>query len=74
VLHHYNPDHSPAHEIRGKSAEAILRAALRAQLVSQLSHAGYLGSELSKAESALRLGLYYEQDHPLRPGAPKQKK
>jgi tetrahydromethanopterin S-methyltransferase subunit A len=66
VLHHYYPDHSPAHEIRGKSADAILRAALREQLVSQINHAGYLGGELAKAEAALRLDLGYEQDQPLR--------
>jgi tetrahydromethanopterin S-methyltransferase subunit A len=30
---------------------------LREELVSQLSHAGYPGAELAKAESALRLGL-----------------
>jgi hypothetical protein len=41
-------------------------------LISQLSHAGYLGAELAKAESALRLGLgiYYEQDRPLRRSTP----
>ena len=27
----------------------------------------YLGAELAKAETALRLGLRYEQDQPLRP-------
>jgi tetrahydromethanopterin S-methyltransferase subunit A len=39
---------------------------LREDLVSQLSHAGYLGAELAKAEAALCLGLCYEQDQPLR--------
>jgi tetrahydromethanopterin S-methyltransferase subunit A len=38
---------------------------LRERLISKLSHAAYLGSELTKAESALRLGLRYEQDKPL---------
>jgi hypothetical protein len=28
--------------------------------------AAYLGGELAKAEAALRLGLRYEQDQPLR--------
>jgi transposase len=32
----------------------------------ELSHAGYLGAELAKAEAALRLDLRYEQDQPLR--------
>ena len=68
VLRHYWPDHRPAHEMRGRSAEPMLLGLLRAQLVSQLSHAGYLGAELAKAEAALRLGLRYEQDQPLRGG------
>jgi len=67
VLRHYLPDNSPAHEMRGRSAEPMLLGLLREELVSQLSHAGYLGGELAKAEAALRLHLRYEQDQPLRP-------
>lgn len=68
VLRHYLPDHTPAHEMRGRSAEPMLLGLLREGLVSQLSHAGYLGAELSKAEAALRLGsaVRYEQDRVLR--------
>lgn len=66
ILRHFLADNSPAHEIRGRSAEGILLAALRENLISQMSHAGYLGAELSKAETALRLDLQYEQDQPLR--------
>ncbi|MCF7989983.1 MAG: hypothetical protein K9M02_06035 [Thiohalocapsa sp.] len=65
VCQHYSVDHAPAHEIRSHSAERILLGLLRAELVSKLSHAGYLGAELAKAESALRLGLVYEQDKAL---------
>lgn len=72
VLRHYLPDHTPAHEMRGRGAETMLLGLLREGLVSQLSHAGYLGGELAKAESALRLGphVHYEQDRPLRSEAP----
>ncbi len=68
IIRHYLPDHTPAHEMRGRTAESILLGLLREGLVSQLSHAGYLGAELAKAESALRLGITvdYEQDRPLR--------
>ncbi len=68
VLRHYLPDHTPAHEMRGRSAEPMLLGLLREGLVSQLSHAGYLGAELAKAEAALRLGssVRYEQDRVLR--------
>lgn len=63
---HYWTDNSPAHRMAGHSAEAILLGLVREDLISQLSHAGYLGAELAKAETALRLGLEYRQDLPLR--------
>jgi tetrahydromethanopterin S-methyltransferase subunit A len=66
LCRHYLPDNTPAHEIRGRSAETILLGLIREDLISQLSHAGYLGNELAKAEAALRLSLRYEQDQPLR--------
>ena len=68
ILRHYLPDHTPVHEMRGRTAESMLLGLIREGLISQLSHAGYLGSELAKAEAALRLGygVRYEQDRPLR--------
>jgi len=66
ICRHFLPDNAPAHEMRGRSAETMLLGLLREGLISQLSHAGYLGAELAKAETALRLGLHYEQDRPLR--------
>lgn len=67
VVRHFERDYRPAHVMRAHSAEAIVLGLLREELVSQLSHAGYLGAELAKAETALRLDLRYEQDRPLRP-------
>jgi tetrahydromethanopterin S-methyltransferase subunit A len=67
ILRHYLPDHTPAHEMRGRVAGTMLLGLLREGLVTQLSHAGYLGEELAKAQIALRLGLRYDQDRPLRP-------
>lgn len=66
AIRHYLPDHSPAHEMRGRLAGSMLLGLLREGLISQLSHAGYLGEELAKAQAALSLGLRYEQDRPLR--------
>jgi len=66
VLKHYHADHTPAHEMRGRRAESMMRGLVREGLISQLSHAGYLGVELGKAETALRLGIPYEQDHPIK--------
>jgi tetrahydromethanopterin S-methyltransferase subunit A len=68
VIRHYLSDNTPAHEMRGRSGEPLLLGLVREGLVSQLSHAGYLGAELARAEAALRLQLRYEQDQPLRPG------
>ncbi|HJT57311.1 MAG TPA: hypothetical protein VJ761_12500 [Ktedonobacteraceae bacterium] len=72
ILRHYLPDHTPAHEMRGRTAESMLLGLIREGLISQLSHVGYLGGELAKAESALRLGVRvrYEQDRPLRSDGP----
>lgn len=66
VVRHYLPDHSPAHEMRGRLAGTMLLGLLREGLISQLSHAGYLGEELAKAQAALTLDLRYDQDRPLR--------
>src|SRR5467141_1430281 len=67
LLRHYLPDHKPAHEMRGRGATSMLLGLLRDGLVTQLSHAGYLGEELAKAQTALQFGLRYDQDRPLRP-------
>lgn len=66
LLRHYLPDHTPAHEMRGRGATSMLLGLLRDALVTQLSHAGYLGEELAKAQTALQFGLRYDQDRPLR--------
>ena len=67
LLRHYLPDHTPAHEMRGRGATSTLLGLLRDGLVTQMSHAGYLGEELAKAQTALQFGLRYDQDRPLRP-------
>ena len=67
LLRHYVPDHTPAHEMRGRGATSMLLGLLRDGLVTQLSHAGYLGEELAKAQTALQFGLRYDQDRLLRP-------
>jgi tetrahydromethanopterin S-methyltransferase subunit A len=66
VVRHYRQDHTPAHILRGRTAEPLLLGLLREGLVTQLSHAGYLGVELTKAEMALKLGQPYEQDKPIK--------
>ena len=70
VLRHYLPDHKPAHEMRGRGGTSMLLGLLRDGLVTQLSHAGYLGEELAKAQTALQFGMRYDQDRPLRLSVP----
>jgi dihydropteroate synthase-like protein len=49
----------------GESAREILSEIVYRGLVTRLDHAGYLGRELERAETALRLGKSYSQDEPL---------
>lgn len=51
--------------IEGKTAEEIVQTIVREKLVSSLQHIAYLGSELQKAEVALKLKLEFVQDSPL---------
>ncbi len=51
--------------IKGKTAEEIYAKIVEMGLVTRLDHAAYLGSELAKAEIALKTGKEYIQDNPL---------
>lgn len=51
--------------IEGENAEEIYNTIIREKLISKMEHAAYLGSELQKAEIALRLGKKYVQDEKL---------
>jgi dihydropteroate synthase-like protein len=51
--------------VKGKTAESIYAKIVRMGLISRLEHAAYLGSELAKAEVALRTGKEYIQDRQL---------
>jgi tetrahydromethanopterin S-methyltransferase subunit A len=66
VLEHYDQDRRLRHRIEGGSAVALSQTAIRLGLVSLLTHAAYLGRELAQAELALRVGIDYQQDSPLR--------
>lgn len=46
----------------GRSAQQVYKAIINESLVSLPEHGAYLGSELTKAETALKLGLEYRQD------------
>jgi hypothetical protein len=65
-----NSNHPKVHPekatvIQGKTAEEIYNTIIREKLVSLKEHAAYLGSELQKAEIAMKNKLNYVQDDPL---------
>ena len=53
--------------ICGRNARDLVNSLVDLGLVGRLDHAAYLGRELQKAETALRLGRDYIQDEPLWP-------
>ncbi len=55
----------PVDVVKGKTADRVFHKILDMGLVSRLDHAAYLGSELTKAEVALRTGKEYIQDKEL---------
>ncbi len=62
---HPKKDLKKATVIRGKNAEEIYNTIIRENLISLKEHAAYLGSELQKAEIAMKHNLKYVQDDPL---------
>ena len=66
ALHFITPEaKKPSNIIKGKTAAAIYNKIVEMGLVSALNHVAYLGSELAKAEIALKSGKNYVQDTPL---------
>lgn len=65
----HDQEHRLLRVLEGRGAEEICHTIVRLGQVTLLAHAAYLGRELAKAETALALGLAYEQDRPLSGGA-----
>jgi dihydropteroate synthase len=51
--------------IYGKCARDFYEEILRRDMISRLEHAAYMGMELQKAETALKLDKQYVQDFPI---------
>ncbi|MEK6934565.1 MAG: thymidylate synthase [Nanoarchaeota archaeon] len=62
---HIGTDGSPVNEYKGKVAGEIIAQLANNNVLSEISHALDLGSELQKAEIALKTGKQYTQDKPL---------
>jgi len=69
-IEHYDQRHRLHRVVWGQAAPEIHQTIVRLGLVTLLEHAAYLGRELGRAESAMRLGLPYDQDRPLAMPAP----
>lgn len=62
VAEHFNGKDERLRIIEGRSARSIYLTLIRNGWVSRLDHAAYLGSELTRAETALRNGTGYSQE------------
>jgi ferredoxin len=65
-VRYYNAKHQLTALIEGKNAEEIYNTIIREGFVSNMNHAAYLGSELQKAEIALKHKSEYVQDDELK--------
>lgn len=63
--YYYNLKHQLLFIIEGKSAEELIHTIIQEGFVSSPSYSAYLGSELQKAEIALKKNLPYRQDQPI---------
>ena len=61
----YYVDYEKTSVIYGRCARDIYEEILRRDMISRLEHAAYMGMELQKAETALRLNKQYVQDFPI---------
>jgi ferredoxin len=64
-VRYYGEDHALKFVIEGTHAEEIYNTIVRENLVSTFQHAAYIGTELMKAEIAMKKNLAYVQDDPL---------
>ncbi|MCD6093004.1 MAG: DUF4346 domain-containing protein [Candidatus Aenigmarchaeota archaeon] len=62
IVEYYNNDRELLSVIKGKNAVDIYYTILRENMVSEMTHAAYLGKELARAEHAMKNKLDYEQD------------
>ncbi len=62
TVEHYSYDNRLLRIIEGKDARSLYWTIIKNGWLTQLTHAGYLGKELMKAELSLKLGFKYVQD------------
>ncbi len=62
TVEHYGYDNTLLRTIEGMTARMLYRKLIDEGWVTELSHAAYLGRELTKAELSLQHGYQYVQD------------
>ena len=62
IVEHYSYDNTLQRVLEGKDARSIYWTIIENGWVTQLSHAAYIGKELSKAELSMKFGFKYIQD------------
>lgn len=62
LVEHYSYNNQLLRIIKGKDARNIYWAIIENRWVSEMSHAAYLGKELTKAKLSIELGFRYIQD------------
>jgi tetrahydromethanopterin S-methyltransferase subunit A len=62
TVEHYSYDNKHLRTIEGKDARTVYWTIIENRWVTQLSHAAYLGKELTKAELSMKIGIKYFQD------------
>lgn len=61
IVEHYSPSHELERVIEGESASSIYKTIVKNDWISKLSHAAYLGKELTKAELSIKRKFEYVQ-------------
>ncbi len=61
-FYRYSKEHEPEKIYKGKNPIRMYKAILNDGIIGSLSHAAYLGKELTKAKYALDYGIDYTQD------------
>jgi len=67
IVEHYSSDEFLLNNYKSKRAMPIYLEMSRNNAISVISHALYIGTELQKAEMAIKLGIEYKQDRELNP-------
>lgn len=62
IVEHYSYYNNLLRVIEGSNLRSIYWTIIKNNWVSQLSHAAYLGKELTRAELSIKIGFKYVQD------------